>query len=609
MLRMFGWDRVSIISTDTQFAKDLSTDFQRLWVGEHSDASGVWEGELQYSHTVIIDANGTVNTDSVRQGLAGMPTDPASKSRVVILNAHNQHGYPILKIAQEMNFQPDTIWVGAWGDRLPLDGDLSWLRSNRSSPGYLSITPFRNRNEHYVNYLRRLQNAQRAEGRQPWDKLPDYAAEYMVDSIVSIARALSSLPTTLRRSGSNVTSRLRNLTFEGVGGKVSFTEEGDRRDPRYTIFNMQRDYNGEAVWVSVGEVGVDVGSAFLPAGIGSICWASSGCGLDAPPSDQYPVPKEKVAIWIPILISGIAVLLLFVTGKYFRTRRKKTALKSSMTEMRKKMEAMKNIDNELLDIDKQVEEAKRKQASLILKRSELQEKPDTWSDSTDRLVAVPPEDGEYWTIDARLKATMPDAHISKLWRVQNTSLWTYYSFHRDRLTMHNISHNERSVWHGTSTLDPAVIYDDQLDGFMMQFAAKGFWGRGIYFADKSEYSHSYAYNPPVGSPSPPVGSPSTWSMFSSFSGASSTSGSERSGGVSGEREMFLAKLLVGSSVELPRDQTLTVPPHDPKNNFKYNSVTGETGGSKVWIVYGTSWCDFVFICCLWLGHLCARGRV
>lgn len=43
-------------------------------------------------------------------------------------------------------------------------------------------------------------------------------------------------------------------------------------------------------------------------------------------------------------------------------------------------------------------------------------------------------------------------------------------------------HGERDVWHGTSSLDPSVIYDDQQDGFMMQFAARGFWGRGLYYA-------------------------------------------------------------------------------------------------------------------------------
>jgi type II secretory pathway pseudopilin PulG len=364
---------------------------------------------------------------------------PCCHSRVVILNDHHQHGFPILKIAQEMNFQPDTIWVGGdWGDRLPLDDDLSLLQS---VPGYLGFAPRRNRNGYYVNYLSRLQNAQRAEGRQPWDELPSYTAEYMVDSIVSIARALSSLPTTLRRSGSNVTSRLQNLIFEGVSGEVSFTEKGDRRDPRYTLFNLQKKNNEEAAWVPVGEVGLDVGSAVLTEGIGSICFASFGCGLDEPPSDKFPVDppdKEELDVWVPIIISVIAALLLFVTCQYFRTRNK-----------------LEKIDNELLDIDKQVEIAKLKQASLILQRSELQEKPDTWSDSTDRLVAVPPEDGQYWTIDARLKSAMPDAHISKLWRVQNKSLWSYYSFHRDRLTRHNTDDFIRSALSGvTPTDDP-----------------------------------------------------------------------------------------------------------------------------------------------------------
>jgi hypothetical protein len=593
MLRHFGWDRVSILSTDTQFAKDLSTQLQSLWVGVHSDDSGEWLGDLAYSHTVILNDDGTVNEDSVRQGLAGMPTDD---SRVVILNAHNQHAYPILQIAEELNFQPDTIWIGSssWGDRFPRNGDLSWITDE--FPGYLGITPYRNRNEDYVDYLSRLQASQRQQGRTPWTDLPDYAAEYMVDSIVSIARALSSLPPSLRRSGTDVTSQLRSLTFNGVSGEVSFTETGDRRDPRFTLFNMQRNkINGEVDWVSVGDIGIEVGSANLANGVAGICWASLGCGLDRAPSDKYPVPKEKVAVWIPVLISVIAVMLLAVTGMYFRTRRKKALLKLSMNDMRKKMEEMNNIDNQLLDINKQVEAAKRKQALLILKRAELQDKPETWTVSPDQLVAVLPEDDEYWTINDRLKETMNDAHISKVWRVQNTSLWTYYSFHRDRLSINNISHNERSVWHGTSTLDPVVIYNDPMDGFMMQFAAAGLWGRGIYFADKGEYSHSYAYHsPPAPAPAPATVSSSTsswsWSKNNPIgSGASlgAGSGSERAGAVHGEREMFLAKLLVGDSVELSVDRSLTVPPINPKTGHKYTTVTGVTGGSKVWIVYGT----------------------
>jgi hypothetical protein len=58
-----------------------------------------------------------------------------------------------------------------------------------------------------------------------------------------------------------------------------------------------------------------------------------------------------------------------------------------------------------------------------------------------------------------------------------------------------ITENEWHVWHGTSGLDPAMIYNDKQDGFMMQFASAGFWGRGIYFADKSAYSCNYSYTP------------------------------------------------------------------------------------------------------------------
>jgi WWE domain len=70
--------------------------------------------------------------------------------------------------------------------------------------------------------------------------------------------------------------------------------------------------------------------------------------------------------------------------------------------------------------------------------------------------------------------------------------------------------------------------------------------------------------------------------------------------------MFLTKLLVGNAIEMNRDESaqkaaerraLTVPPPlvstfrtTPSNSntngtLKYNTVTGHTGGSQVWIVY------------------------
>lgn len=121
-----------------------------------------------------------------------------------------------------------------------------------------------------------------------------------------------------------------------------------------------------------------------------------------------------------------------------------------------------------------------------------------------------------------------------------------------------------------------------------RFAAQGLWGRGIYFADKASYSKNYSHTPVK----------------------SQTSG--RPGPKQGELEMFLTRLLVGETifadiglpilgvissanipfvkhtgkeVKLNQDRSLTVPPIDTMTGLKYNSVTGHTAGSQVWIVY------------------------
>eukprot|EP01047_Picozoa_sp_COSAG01_P035435 COSAG01_NODE_2719_length_7188_cov_6.387079_2_plen_74_part_00 len=60
-----------------------------------------------------------------------------------------------------------------------------------------------------------------------------------------------------------------------------------------------------------------------------------------------------------------------------------------------------------------------------------------------------------------------------------------------------------------------------------------------------------------------------------------------------EREMFLAKLLVGKEIYMDRDKSramqqkcknLIVPPVDAATGLKFNTVSGKTAGSQVWIV-------------------------
>ena len=55
LLREFKWERITILSTDTVYAKGAVNEFQRLWVGEHDG----WTGEVPKSETIDINADGT----------------------------------------------------------------------------------------------------------------------------------------------------------------------------------------------------------------------------------------------------------------------------------------------------------------------------------------------------------------------------------------------------------------------------------------------------------------------------------------------------------------------------------------------------------------------
>lgn len=104
-LRWFDWSRVSILSTDTIYAKDYVSEFRKLWEG--ADIGG----QVTYSNVIRLDANGRLDMDSVDTALRGVPADdPANNSRIILLVAQNQHAYPILKRAEETGFQPDTVW-------------------------------------------------------------------------------------------------------------------------------------------------------------------------------------------------------------------------------------------------------------------------------------------------------------------------------------------------------------------------------------------------------------------------------------------------------------------------------------------------------------------
>ena len=277
-----------------------------------------------------------------------------------------------------------------------------------------------------------LQYAQDQDGTESWTELPNHAAQQMIDSILALVMALVATPPLDRRNGTAVMSNLLDLDFNGVSGRVRFSSDGDREDPQYSLFNLKR--NGDTVsWEDIGSTRSVVGSAEIY--LEEMCFAPNACGLNIAPMDSYPIPEPapvQLAVWIPIVLTIIALLLISITYRYIRIYQDKKELVSSMSELEKKVKALNSIDDDLDNLNKVVDDAKERQQALIMKRAALQGTPSTWTESSNILVPVTSEDEEYWSVLESMRATIPNAHISQLHRVQNESLWSYYSFHKVR---------------------------------------------------------------------------------------------------------------------------------------------------------------------------------
>jgi Receptor family ligand binding region/WWE domain len=321
MMRAFGWDRIGIVATDTQFSKDLVNQFKSAWIGDHDD----WSGRVAFSDTVLITSNGTVDEDSVLQVIDQIPTDPDGASRVILLVAHQEHAFPIIERASS-RIHGDTIWVGSssWTARNDLN-EFSWMPE---IPGYVGLSLVRNRDLEYQSFLSELKNYQRSRGKHVLDELPLFAAE-TVDSIRALTMAIVAAAD--RRNGKEVVQKLRGIAFSGVSGHVAFTAEGDRKDPLYSLFNAQHDANNsKPVWKEIGTIGTTLSSAKLTNGIESVCFAQVGCELPSAPDDTYPPPPYKLPIWAIFLIVVLTIVLVALAYNMLRNRHLH-ALRTSMT--------------------------------------------------------------------------------------------------------------------------------------------------------------------------------------------------------------------------------------------------------------------------------------
>ena len=187
-------------------------------------------------------------------------------------------------------------------------------------------------------------------------------------------------------------------------------------------------------------------------------------------------------------------------------------------------------------------------------KADEQSYPTEWEPQNEELeLKQLGSDTQEWSkVSQQFQTTLPSAMIVKIERVQNKWLWEKYFQHAERMKKKNGGTiNEKMLFHGTRNTPPSSIYNNE-EGFDMRFSNAGMWGTGNYFAVNARYSNSYSHHLPDGT-----------------------------------KQMFLAKVLTGDSIQLQPDNRLRMPPEksSSKGVVRYDTVTGQTGGSQVFIAY------------------------
>ena len=184
------------------------------------------------------------------------------------------------------------------------------------------------------------------------------------------------------------------------------------------------------------------------------------------------------------------------------------------------------------------------------------EVPPFWEPQTDHFVMkeLVRHDTEWKKVEDKIHKTLPYRLITSIKRIQNKWLWDRYSFAKQRMAGRNGGiTNEISLFHGTGTTPPEKVYKSE-QGFDFRFSTSGMWGTGTYFAVNASYSDNYCYQ------------------------------------LSHGKQMILASVLTGETYRCPPDGSLKKPPIKPRKHGsfedeRYDSVSGHTGGSDVFIIY------------------------
>ena len=166
------------------------------------------------------------------------------------------------------------------------------------------------------------------------------------------------------------------------------------------------------------------------------------------------------------------------------------------------------------------------------------------------------DDPRYTEVVSKFTENMDPNRFKSIKYIQNIQLLQDFFNEKDSIGNihshqgHSSEVKEESCWYGNKTMDPSQFLKTKC--FNSETFQSGLWGKGHYFSKSANYADKNAFVTP-----------------------------------SNRRVLLYCKVLIGETIDMKRDETLTKPPKrgSGKKKICYDSVRGVDEDSEVYIIY------------------------
>jgi len=193
-----------------------------------------------------------------------------------------------------------------------------------------------------------------------------------------------------------------------------------------------------------------------------------------------------------------------------------------------------------------------------------------WPSQTDNYQSISYTSGSLFhmishKVQAARRRNIPGGHgpganvtVTEVIEIRNKFSKARFELEKQHLIARNVDPNIKSLFHGTSATDPALIAESGV-GLDNRRSSGIYYGKGTYTATNFDYSHKYRYK--CGVPQGNNGS------------------------------MLICDVLCGEVKDynnVTQGTAMTLAPNLPgDSNHQYDSVKGEHDGTTMYVVYGS----------------------